>query len=127
MTIKFTATTAESGLQQDLGQLILKLNSVIEDPKHEWDLRTIFSALTALTENYREVLRSLWTGDKDQFDAFIDSMSIYIQSYTSDKTRPMIERAFKETKKPIGDQPLNRNGIRDERLDDEIERKYDYE
>lgn len=99
MTIGFAANSKESHVGTDFPKLMQLLEGAMIKSDHNWDLRTVYSSLAGLAEVYREALRSIMKDkNKDEFDAYIDSINIVITSHISNTARPMFEQIMSDVK-----------------------------
>lgn len=81
-------------LPDEFPDIVTKLVKVIQEDG-SYDIRSVYTALAALTESYREAMRSMMD-KKDEYDSFISSMDIVIQGLASQLTRPVFEKAVKK-------------------------------
>jgi len=86
----------EDTLPKEFPVIVEQLDKVVQSGNY--DIRSVYSALAALTESYREGIRSMMS-DKEYFDSFINTMDIIIQDMASTITRPIFEKAVSEAEK----------------------------
>ena len=81
MPIRFDVETDHDTFTPEVMALIHDVGKLINSG--DYDIRSVYTALAMLVEIHRQKLRNVMS-DKLEFDSFIDSMNIYINSLTNE-------------------------------------------
>ena len=92
--MRFDLPTNPETMTNEIPDLLDKIRAMIDGK--EYDVRSVFTALTMCAENVREYMR-LASSDKDSFDTYMRTLELQAQSLASKVSRPIFESAMKDS------------------------------